>query len=221
MRIQIWIVGFKAGTSRYASIPSWLQMTSNDLRINLCAFLPSLLTNTINWSGTNHFESEDDYRTGCRNVSHCQQQQSYSGLCSLRRSCSTYSWNDSWVQSCHKKIRAKPTMNLTFQLLFSRVVWLEYDSECQVPLNLRSNRFQSSYGAKVRAAAKKKQGRSGRGRGEEEVFQNRGVCGQAFPAFPSLSPVIPFFLCCRPNFSRRTRAETLATQAKFLCKYPG
>ena len=25
---------------------------------------------------------EDDYRTGCRNVSHCQQQQSYSGLCS-------------------------------------------------------------------------------------------------------------------------------------------
>ena len=27
-----------------------------------------------------NFDSEDDYRTGCRNVSHCQQQQSYSGL---------------------------------------------------------------------------------------------------------------------------------------------
>ena len=27
------------------------------------------------------FDSEDDYRTaGCRNVSHCQQKQSYSGL---------------------------------------------------------------------------------------------------------------------------------------------
>ena len=25
-------------------------------------------------------DSEDDYRTGCRNVSHCQQQQSYSGI---------------------------------------------------------------------------------------------------------------------------------------------
>ena len=45
------------------------------------------------------------------------------------------------------------------------------------------------------------------------VFQNRGVCGQAFPSFPSPSPVIPFF-CSRPNFSRWTRAETLATQAK-------
>ena len=44
------------------------------------------------------------------------------------------------------------------------------------------------------------------------VFQNRGVCRQAFPSFPSPSPVIPFF-CSRPNFSQRTRAETLATQA--------
>ena len=29
------------------------------------------------------------------------------------------------------------------------------------------------------------------------VFQNRGVCGQAFPSLPSPSPVIPFF--SRPN----------------------
>ena len=34
--------------------------------------------------------TEDDYRTGCRNVSHCQQQQSYSGLRSPGRSNSTY-----------------------------------------------------------------------------------------------------------------------------------
>ena len=34
-------------------------------------------------------DSEDDYRTGCRNVSHCQQQ-SYSGLRSPGRSHSTY-----------------------------------------------------------------------------------------------------------------------------------
>ena len=36
------------------------------------------------------FVSEDDYRTGCQNVSHCQQQQSYSGLRSPGRSNSTH-----------------------------------------------------------------------------------------------------------------------------------
>ena len=46
-------------------------------------------------------------------------------------------------------------MNLTFQLLFSHIVWFEYDSECKVPLSKLSKRFQSSYGAKVRAGAKK------------------------------------------------------------------
>ena len=48
-----------------------------------------------------HFDSEDDYCTGCRNVSHCQQQQSYSGLRSPGQSNSTYFWNDSWVQTFH------------------------------------------------------------------------------------------------------------------------
>ena len=33
-----------------------------------------------------HFDSEDDYHTGCQNVSNCQQQQSYSGLRSPGRS---------------------------------------------------------------------------------------------------------------------------------------
>ena len=49
------------------------------------------------------------------------------------------------------------------------------------------------------------------------VFQNRGVCEQAFSSFPSPSLIIPccfFFFCSRPTFSRRTRAETLATQAR-------
>ena len=35
---------------------------------------------------------EDDYGTGCRNVSHCQQQQSYSGLRSPGQSNSTFFW---------------------------------------------------------------------------------------------------------------------------------
>ena len=54
--------------------------------------------NAINWRDTTHFDSEDDYRTGCRNVSHCQQQQSYSRLRSPGRSNATF-WNDSWVQT--------------------------------------------------------------------------------------------------------------------------
>ena len=27
--------------------------------------------NTINWRDTTHFDSEDDYYTGCQNVNHC------------------------------------------------------------------------------------------------------------------------------------------------------
>ena len=36
------------------------------------------------------------------------------------------------------------------------------------------------------------------------VFQNCGVCGQAFPTFPSPSPVIPFFVLV-PTFSTNSR----------------
>ena len=52
-----------------------------------------------------------------------------------------------------------------------------------------SKRFQSSYCAKVRVEAKNN------------------------PSFPSPSPVIPFFFLLSSRRSRRTRVETLATQA--------
>ena len=65
--------------------------------------------------------------------------------------------------------------------------------------SLRSKRFHSSYSAKVEAGAKKKNGR-GRGKGEE------------VPSLPSPLPLHSFFLLSSP-FSRRTRAEPLATQA--------
>ena len=45
------------------------------------------------WQG----HSKDDYHTGCGNVSHCQQHQSYSGLRWTGRSNTTYFWNDSRV----------------------------------------------------------------------------------------------------------------------------
>ena len=55
----------------------------------------------INWCDTTHFNSEDDYHTGCRNISHYQQQEAYSGLRSPGWLYSTYLWDDSWVQTFH------------------------------------------------------------------------------------------------------------------------
>ena len=46
------------------------------------------------------------------------------------------------------------------------------------------------------------------------VFQNRGVCGQAFPSLPSPSPTIPFF-CSRPNFLHELEWNCLLRR---LCK---
>ena len=46
------------------------------------------------------------------------------------------------------------------------------------------------------------------------VFQNCGVCGKAFPSFPS--PVTLFFFLLSSQFSRQTHAETLATQANLF-----
>ena len=43
------------------------------------------------------------------------------------------------------------------------------------------------------------------------VFQNRGVCGQAFPSLPPSPSFLVFSLSS--HFSRRTRAETLSTLA--------
>ena len=47
------------------------------------------------------------------------------------------------------------------------------------------------------------------------VFQNREVCGQAFPLLPSPPPSI-FVFCFRSNFRAITRLETLATQASSI-----
>ena len=62
--------------------------------------------------------------------------------------------------------------------------------------SLRSKRFQSSYSAKVGAGAKKKWKGEGKGRR-----------GNACPQTPS------FLFLLSSQFSGRTRAETLATQA--------
>ena len=48
----------------------------------------------MNWRNTTHSDSKDNYCTGCGNVTHYQQQKSYSGLRSPGRSYSTYLWNE-------------------------------------------------------------------------------------------------------------------------------
>ena len=56
--------------------------------------------NTINCLDTTHFDTEDDYLTGCQNVRQCQKQ-SYLGLHSPGRSQGNS--NDSWAQTFHSR----------------------------------------------------------------------------------------------------------------------
>ena len=52
------------------------------------------------------------------------------------------------------------------------------------------------------------------------VFQNRGVCGQAVPSFPSPSPVNPYFFGSRPDvldeFARKRLLRRLRRNSKFV-----
>ena len=73
--------------------------------------------------------------------------------------------------------------------------------------SLRSKRFQSSYCAKVRAGAKNKKVEEG---GGGEKRKRRGSF------FPLPLPRHSFFFLLSSRRSRRTRAETLATQATTL-----
>ena len=68
---------------------------------------------TINLRDTTHFDSEDDYCTGCLNISLCsQQEQSYSGLYLPGRSNSTYFWNNNNNNNSIKNLRQTFTNNI-------------------------------------------------------------------------------------------------------------
>ena len=85
---------------------------------------------TVNWRDTNHFDSEDDYRTGCRNVSHCQQQQSYSGLRSPGRSNSTYFWIIDTSRYLEKSTCCSRSWNLVHfsHICFSQLICCNHQS---------------------------------------------------------------------------------------------
>ena len=87
--------------------------------------------NTINLRDTTHFDSEDDYRTGCLNISLCsQQEQSYSGLYLPGWSNSTYFWNNNNNNNSIKNLRQTFTNNIFFvfaclnKIQFWYMIWL-------------------------------------------------------------------------------------------------
>ena len=49
-------------------------------RLSLIVRVNVVLYRTVLLTVTDVLDSEDDYSTGCQNVGHCQQKQSYSGL---------------------------------------------------------------------------------------------------------------------------------------------
>ena len=51
------------------------------------------------------------------------------------------------------------------------------------------------------------------------VFQNRGLCGQAFPSLPSPSPLIPCFFALLPTFSTNSRGN--ACYAGYFFRFQG
>ena len=51
----------------------------------------------------------------------------------------------------------------------------------------------------------------------ERVFQNRGVCGQASPSFPSPTPFLPPF-CSRPIF-RASRMRNTNTRGPYFVRF--
>jgi len=54
----------------------------------------------------------------------------------------------------------------------------------------------------------------------ERVFQNRGVCGQALPSFPSPNPALSTFLLS-PHFSLGPNAETSFVRPVFRSRRSG
>ena len=94
---------------------------------------------------------EDDHRTGCRNLSHCQQQQSNSGPCSPGRSYSTYFWSDPWVQTfhsctnciklCNYAIHVDTMTNYIMSGLFRIILLIAYGDQTNLLLDTYDSLF--------------------------------------------------------------------------------
>ena len=64
----------------------YLSLTANNITAKQTNQFSRTRLITFDWQTTLSLDSEDDFRSGCRNVSHCHRQQSFSGLLSPGRS---------------------------------------------------------------------------------------------------------------------------------------
>ena len=118
----------------------------NCIRPLCCMFKylePEITFTRIKFSNkTNHWHwlltLKMTHRTGCRNVSHCQQQ-SYSGLRSPGRFYLTYLWYDSWVQTFHKTNHG--TKSFRIHIPSMQNIWLVEQWSCKNKLLDAKNDF--------------------------------------------------------------------------------
>ena len=64
----------------------YLSLTANNITAKLTNQFSRTRLITFDWQTTLSLDSDDDFRSGCRNVSQCRRQQSFSGLPSPGRS---------------------------------------------------------------------------------------------------------------------------------------
>ena len=81
----------------------YLSLTANKITAKLTnQFSPTRLI-TSDWQRTLSLDSDDDFHSGCRNVSHCHRQQSFSGLPSPGRS--------HYTIDCHSRVQTLYCIN--------------------------------------------------------------------------------------------------------------
>ena len=75
----------------------YLSLTANNITAKLTNQFPPTRLIPFDWQTTLSLDSDDDFRSGCRNVSHCHRQQSFSGLPSPGRS--------HYTIDCHSRVQ--------------------------------------------------------------------------------------------------------------------
>ena len=75
----------------------YLSLTANNITAKLTNQFSRTRLITFDWQTTLSLDSDDDFRSGCRNVSHCHRQQSFSGLPSPGRS--------HYTIDCHSRVQ--------------------------------------------------------------------------------------------------------------------
>ena len=105
-------------------------ITTDERYLSLTAKITAKLTNqfsptrliTFDWQTTLSLDSDEDFRSGCRNVSHCHRQQSFSGLLLTR----TITLHDQLHWYCTESLRMRRIRVNSFS-------WLETTLDAYIP----------------------------------------------------------------------------------------